>query len=65
MGLLDAIDKLLEPVTKRLNKVIRYRPLTDKESEKEYLLTNYDSSYSDLRCNIFYHNDDEKNIMDH
>ncbi len=60
MGLLDAIDKLLEPITKRINKVIRYRPLTDEESKKEYLKMIHDISYSHRCGNVFHHshNDD-------
>jgi hypothetical protein len=59
MGLLDAIDKLLEPITKRLNKVIRYRPLTDEESEKESLEMIHDASYSHRCCNVFYSDNDD------
>ena len=66
MGLLDAIDKLLEPITKRifatkLGKSIR--PLTVEELRKDDGGSRliHSLSYADLSCNINYstsHEDD-------
>jgi hypothetical protein len=62
MGLLDAIDKLLEPITKRIfaSKVGKsIRPLTGKELRKDdfpdYTL---DPFHSWSIGNIFHHNDE-------